>query len=182
MNGQEEGKEEEKLELVFGTEKLLESAKEPFIGEVTYAEFPCHCEECEKGARKLEEMQTAEGVPVNVPERLHIFITPLTVFTEPQRQWWNPTKTKLSRWGDLQKQLEKLGVMDKFKTEREQAFMGMVAEWNWVEVEEVGVSTTKRAVLHWIPVRILTEEEVTTLKAGQPSEPSDTGDEGTKLD
>jgi len=182
MNEQDEGKEEEKLELVFGTEKLLESAKEPFVGEVTYAVFPCHCEDCEKGARTLEEKQKAEGDPVNVPERLHVHIKPLTVYTKEQSQWWNPTKTKLSRWGDLQKQLEKLGVMDRFKTDGFEAFMGMIAEWHWVEVEEVGVSTTKRAVLHWIPVRILTEEEVTALKASQsstgdlPSGESGTGD------
>lgn len=181
MEEQTEQKEE-KLELVFGTEKLLDSAKEPFIGKVTSAEFPCHCEECEKGARNLEEKQKAAGEPVNVPERLHIFITPLTVYTEPQRQWWNPTKTKLSKWGDLQKRLEELGIIDKFKTEREKAFIGMVAEWHWVPVLEVGVSTIDREVLHWLPVRILTESEIADVREGESDPSSGNAGESTKLD
>ena len=65
---------EEKLELVFGTENLLESAKEPFIGEVIYAEFPCNCEECKKGAATMLEKFQKEA-----PERLHIHIKPRDV-------------------------------------------------------------------------------------------------------
>jgi len=190
MNGQQTEQEEEKLELVFGTEKLLESAKEPFVGEVIYAEFPCHCEDCEKGATAMLEKFQREA-----PERLHIHIKPLTVYTEVQHNWWIPTKTKLSRWGALQAQLEKLGIIEKFKTEREKAFMGIVAEWKWSEVE-VGVTGDIKS--HWLPVRILSEAEVATIRSqtslpsaqpsessasNEPSEPSsDAVGEGAKLD
>ena len=166
MNEQQQ--EEETLELVFGTEKLLESAKEPFVGEVVYSIFPCHCIDCEKGAGTLQEQYGKVA-----PERLHIHIKPLTVYTEIQHNWWIPTKTKLSRWGALQAQLETLGLMDKFKSDGYNAFMGMVAEWTW---SEVAVGVTGDAKFHWIPTRILTEEEVTTLKAGQSSEASGTDD------
>ena len=184
MNGQETQQEqkEEKLELVFGTEKLLESAKEPFVGEVIYAEFPCHCEDCEKGATAMLEKFKREA-----PERLHIHIKPLTVYTEVQHNWWIPTKTKLSRWGALQEQLEKLGIIEKFKTEREKAFMGMVAEWAW---SEVAVGVTGDAKFHWLPVKLLTPEEADMVRQQKdertptplPSDtPGDTGDT-TKLD
>ena len=156
MNEQETEQKEEKLDLVFGTEKLLESAKENFVGEVIYAEFPCHCEDCEKGATAMLEKYQREA-----PERLHIHIKPLTVYTEVQHNWWIPTKTKLSRWGALQEQLEKLGVIEKFKTEREKAFMGMVAEWQW---SEVAVGVTGDMKFHWLPTRILTEADVAALK------------------
>jgi len=166
MNGQETQQEEKKLELVFGTEKLLESAKEPFVGEVIYAEFPCHCADCEKGATAMLEQYQKEA-----PERLHIHIKPLTVYTEVQHNWWIPTKTKLSRWGALQEQLEKLGLIEKFKKEREKAFMGMVAEWQW---SEVAVGVTGDAKFHWLPIRLLTEADVAALKTGadQPGESS----------
>ncbi len=165
MNEQEEEKKEEKLELVFGTENLLESAKEPFVGEVIYAEYPCHCEDCEKGAGTL-----AEKYERVAPERLHIKLKPLSVYTEIQHQWWIPTKTKLSRWGALQKQLETLGLMEKFKTDGHKAFMGLVAEWHWSEVA-VGVTGDEKS--HWIPVRILTADEVAGIRSAQPSEPSE---------
>ena len=148
-------KKEDELELVFGTEKLLESAKEPFIGEVIYAEYPCHCEDCEKGAARMLEKFGREA-----PERLHIHIKPLTVYTEVQHNWWIPTKTKLSRWGALQEQLVKLGLMNRFKTEREKAFMGMVAEWQW---KEVAVGVTGDIKAHWLPVRILGQQETEEL-------------------
>ena len=148
-------KKEDELELVFGTEKLLESAKEPFIGEVIYAEYPCHCEDCEKGAARMLEKFGREA-----PERLHIHIKPLTVYTEVQHNWWIPTKTKLSRWGALQEQLVKLGLMNRFKTEREKAFMGMVAEWQW---KEVAVGVTGDIKSHWLPVRILGQQETEEL-------------------
>lgn len=170
MAKKDENKEEE-LTLVFGTEGLLESAKEPFIGEVIYAEYPCHCEDCEKGATAMLEKYEREA-----PDRLHIHIKPLTVYTEVQHNWWIPTKTKLSRWGALQEQLEKLGLIDRFKTEREKAFMGLVAEWQWAEV---AVGVTGDAKFHWLPMRILTEDEIATARA---SKPEDTGEEKAKLD
>ena len=187
---------EEKLELVFGTENLLESAKEPFIGEVIYAEFPCNCEECKKGAATMMEKFQKEA-----PERLHIHIKPLTVYTEVQHNWWIPAKTKLSRWGALQEQLQALGLMSRFKVEGFKAFRGMVAEWHWKEVE-VGVTGDLKS--HWLPMRILeqqeTEELMNNLAVETPSSPEsgdvtsdatgtvDTGegtdavDAGTKLD
>jgi hypothetical protein len=146
---------EEKLELVFGTENLLESAKEPFIGEVIYAEFPCNCEECKKGAATMLEKYQKEA-----PERLHIHIKPLTVYTEVQHNWWIPTKTKLSRWGALQEQLQALGLMSRFKVEGFKAFRGMVAEWHWKEVE-VGVTGDLKS--HWLPMRILEQQETEEL-------------------
>lgn len=174
----EDKNKEEELTLVFGTEGLLETAKEPFIGEVTSAEYPCHCDECKKGAVELERKYTEEGIVGRAsPGSLHILIKPLTVYIKEQREWWVPTKTRLSKWGALQKQLETLGLMDRFKTEREKAFMGMTAEWQWTLVEEIGVSTAKRpAVFHWIPVRILTEDEIAAVKASKPE------DEKTSLD
>lgn len=187
MNEQQTEQKEEKLELVFGTEKLLESAKEPFIGEVIYAEYPCHCADCEKGATAMFDKYQKVA-----PERLHVQIKPLTVYTEVQHNWWIPTKTKISRWGALQEQLEKLGMIDQFKSEREKAFMGMVAEWQW---SEVAVGVTGDAKSHWLPVKLLTADDVIALKtavAGQPSESSassepsepssDAVGEGTKLD
>ena len=184
MNETQEQKEE-KLELVFGTEKLLESAKEPFVGEVIYAEFPCHCEDCEKGATAMLEKFQREA-----PERLHIHIKPLTVYTEVQHNWWIPTKTKLSRWGALQEQLEKLGIIEKFKTEREKAFMGMIAEWQW---SEVAVGVTGDMKFHWLPVKLLTPEEADMVRqqkeasteSAKPSESivsDESVGEGTKLD
>lgn len=174
MNGQETQQEqkEEKLELVFGSEKLLESAKEPFVGEVIYAEFPCHCEDCEKGAVAMLEKFEREA-----PDRLHIHIKPLTVYTEVQHNWWIPTKTKLSRWGALQKQLEILGIIEKFKTEREKAFMGMVAEWQW---SEVAVGVTGDMKFHWLPIKLLTPEEADMVRRQKEeitptSLPSDSG-------
>ncbi len=153
---------EDELTLVFGTEGLLESAKEPFIGEVIYAEYPCHCEDCEKGATGLASAYGREA-----PDRLHIKMKPLTVYDKIQHQWWIPTKTKLSRWGALQAKLEELGLIDKFKTDREQAFMNIVAEWEWTEVA-VGVTGDEK--FHWTPKRILTEDEVAKLKSGEASE------------
>lgn len=170
MIKKDENKEE--LTLVFGTEGLLESAKEPFIGEVIYSEFPCHCEDCEKGATAMLEKYKREA-----PDRLHIQIKPLSVYTEVQHNWWIPTKTKLSRWGDLQAQLEKLGLMDRFKTEREKAFIGLVADWEW---REVAVGVTGDAKFHWLPVRITLKEEIDALKAGKSEE--DTGKNKPKLD
>ena len=168
MNEDEkEEQKEEKLELVFGTEKLLESAKENFVGEVIYAEFPCHCEDCEKGATAMLEKLQREA-----PERLHIHIKPLTVYTEVQHNWWIPTKTKLSRWGALQEQLEKLGIINNFKTEREKAFMGIVAEWQW---SEVAVGVTGDAKFHWLPIRLLTEDEIAGIGSAKPSESSASG-------
>jgi len=166
MNETENKEKEEKLELVFGTEKLLESAKEPFIGEVIYAEYPCHCDECEKGAAKMLEKFGREA-----PDRLHIHIKPLTVYTEVQHNWWIPTKTKLSRWGALQEQLVKLGIMERFKKEREKAFMGMVAEWQW---KEVAVGVTGDIKSHWLPVRILDQRETEELMKSLETE--STGD------
>jgi len=160
---------EEEMKLVFGTEKLLESAKEAFIGEVIYAEYPCHCADCEKGAAAMLEKFGREA-----PERLHIHIKPLTVYTEVQHNWWIPTKTKLSRWGALQEQLVNLGMMDKFKTEREKAFMGMVAEWQW---KEVAVGVTGDIKSHWLPMRILdqreTEELMKNLEVERPMTPDE---------
>jgi hypothetical protein len=167
---------EEKLELVFGTENLLESAKEPFIGEVIYADFPCNCEECKKGAATMMEKFQKEA-----PERLHIHIKPLTVYTEVQHNWWIPTKTKLSRWGALQEQLQTLGLMSRFKVEGFKAFRGMVAEWHWKEVE-VGVTGDLKS--HWLPMRILGQQETEELMKNleveqastphkQPAQPSD---------
>jgi len=185
MNEQNESKKDE-LTLEFGTEKLLESAKENFIGEVIYAEFPCHCEDCEKGATSMLEKYQREA-----PERLHIHIKPLTVYTEVQHNWWIPTKTKLSRWGALQEQLEKLGIIEKFKTEREKAFMGIVAEWQW---SEVAVGVTGDMKFHWLPIKLLTEADIAEIASGlagdnkpdessSSSEPStDAVGEGTKLD
>lgn len=155
MNEQKENKEE-KLELVFGSENLLDSAKEPFVGEVIYSKFPCHCEDCEKGAVALKEKFQRIA-----PDRLHIHLKPLTVYTEVQHQWWIPTKTKLSRWGALQEQLEKLGIINDFKKNGEKAFVGMVAEWRWAEVA-VGVTGDEK--YHWIPTRLLTEDEVAKIK------------------
>lgn len=177
----EDKNKKEELTLVFGTEGLLESAKEPFIGEVIFAEYPCHCEDCEKGALGLAKMLAEEGRAGEMHSgSLHIKIKPLTVYTKEQSEWWIPTKTKLSKWGALQKQLETLGLIDRFKTEREKAFMSMTAEWQWTLVEEVGVSTAKRpAVFHWIPVRILTEDEIATARA---SKPEDASEEKTSLD
>lgn len=175
MNGEEN--KDEGLELQFGTENLLESAKEPFIGEVIYAEYPCHCEECEKGAAKMMETFKKEA-----PPRLHIKIKPLTVYTEVQHNWWIPTKTKLSRWGALQQQLVDLSLMETFKQEREQAFMGIVAEWKW---KEVAVGVTGDEKFHWLPVRILSDDEVEKLKS-ETSDESVPGEgeheEDTKLD
>ena len=160
---------EEEMKLVFGTEKLLESAKEAFIGEVIYAEYPCHCADCEKGAAAMLEKFGREA-----PDRLHIHIKPLTVYTEVQHNWWIPTKTKLSRWGALQEQLVNLGMMDKFKTEREKAFMGMVAEWQW---KEVAVGVTGDIKSHWLPMRILdqreTEELMKNLEVERPMTPDE---------
>ena len=187
-----ENKEEE-MKLVFGTEKLLESAKEAFIGEVIYAEYPCHCADCEKGAAAMVEKFGREA-----PDRLHIHIKPLTVYTEVQHNWWIPTKTKLSRWGALQEQLVNIGMMGRFKTEREKAFMGMVAEWQW---KEVAVGVTGDIKSHWLPMRILdqqeTEELMKSLEAKESGDVLETSnasgttadvgtdastDEGSKLD
>lgn len=170
MTEKDKNKKEE-LTLVFGTEGLLESAKEPFIGEVIYSEFPCHCEDCEKGATALQQEYQRTA-----PDRLHIKMKPLTVYTEVQHQWWIPTKTKLSRWGALQEQLEKLGLMDNFKINREKAFMGLVVEWQW---SEVAVGVTGEPKSYWQPIRILTEDEIATARA---STPEDTGEKKTKLD
>lgn len=163
-NNLEKEKDEEKLELVFGTEKLLESAKEPFVGEVIYAEYPCHCEDCEKGASALQEQYGKVA-----PDRLHIKMKPLSVYTEVQHQWWNPTKTKLSKWGALQAQLEALGLMDKFKTDGVKAFLGLVAEWTWADV---AVGVTGEEKFHWLPSKILTGEEIDELVSQQSDEPS----------
>ena len=148
----EEGivKEEEKLE--FGTESLLESAKEPFVGEVIYAVYPCNCEMCQKGAGKIE------GEP---PKRLHIKILPYTVYDKVQHQWFSPTKTKLSRWGKLNEKLEQLGLIKEFKENGVKAFVGKVFEWAWIEFP-VGVGN--RTVGCWLPVRLLPAEEVKKLK------------------
>jgi hypothetical protein len=94
------------------------------------------------------------------PERLHIHIKPLTVYTEVQHNWWIPTKTKLSRWGALQEQLQTLGLMSKFKVEGFKAFRGLIAEWHWKEVE-VGVTGDLKS--HWLPMRILEQQETEEL-------------------
>lgn len=143
---------EQKEELEFGTDKLLETAKEPFIGEVIYAVYPCNCPECQKGAGKIE------GEP---PKRLHIKILPYTVYDKIQHQWYSPTKTKMSRWGKLNEKLEQLGIINEFKEKGVKAFLGKVFEWAWIEFP-VGVGN--RTVGAWLPIRLIPPEEAKKLK------------------
>jgi len=94
--------------------------------------------------------------------------------------------------------LVNLGMMDRFKTEREKAFMGMVAEWQW---KEVAVGVTGDIKSHWLPMKILdqreTEELMKSLEAKESGDVLETSnasgttadvgtdastDEGSKLD
>ena len=152
MENLEEGKFEEEEKLEFGTEHLLKSAKEDFIGEVIYAVYPCHCEMCEKGAGKIE------GEP---PKRIHIKILPYTVYDKVQHQWYSPTKTRMSRYGALNENLEKMGIIDEFKSKGISAFMGKVFQWHWGEIK-VGIGD--RVVGCWLPVRLLPKDEAEKLK------------------
>lgn len=153
MNG-EEGKK-----LLFGTEHLLETAKQPFVGRVVYAVYPCKCPDCQRGEERLEG---------EAPERLHIKIEPLDgTYEKVQHQWYAPTKTRLSRWGKLNEYLEKMGIIDEFKQKGEQAFIDKVFRWVWMEFS-VGVGN--RTVGAWIPVEYLGTYEEWKKKQGGSEE------------
>ena len=150
---------------VFGTENLARSAKENFIGTVTYAKLPCDCEDCRKGAEKVLE-ETGRVAP----DRLHIKIQPIDgTYEKEQQQWYVPTKTIVSRWGEFNKRLEEMGLVKELNEKGVEALIGKTFEWEWVSMK-VGVKP-QREVEAWMPKRLLTEEEVKKFGggAGEPN-------------
>ena len=140
-------------------EELLETFREPFIGKIVHAKFPCDCEICKSGESALQalnEERALRGEEIREfkrPEQFHIEIEPLTVYSRNQHEWYPKRKTRFSKWGAMLAAFRRLGY-DKFKPEE---LVGKVFEWEYKKIE---VGTAKREVYVWLPVRELTEEEV----------------------
>ena len=130
-------------EIILDPDSLSEEAREPFIGEVVWAKYPCDCEVCSRGQFGQDQ--------------LHIQIQPIDgVYSATQHEWYRPTKTARSAYGMLVKALAKLGM----KKIKPSDLVGKVFEWHYTEYETPGGD--KKYV--WIPSRLLSDAEVSTLK------------------
>lgn len=145
------------MSLKFGTEGLLASARENFIGEITSAVYPCKCDVCRKGDKALiAQGQEPSG------DRLHMKMEPLTVYEKIQQEWLTPTKTLKSKWGAFNQRLEQIGC----KVKSEADLIGKVFEFESATIK-AGVTDTEVTV--WLPVREVTGEELEKLRSAKKS-------------
>lgn len=125
-------------EVVIDDRDLSETEKQPFVGKVIWSRYPCDCDICK-----------------NAPyggDKWHIQIKPLDgVYTAVQHQWYRPSKTTKSGWGQMMKRLVKLGFRGLHPSDLE----GKVFEWHW---EKFKYPSGETAV--WLPVREITGSEL----------------------
>jgi len=172
--------EEGKPNIKFGVDNL-ESAEEAmkraqanYIGTVTAARFPCNCELCQKGAAKLHEMVEAGANAGEVGDRLHIEVEPLTVRHKTQHIFANETKTIASRWGELNKSFDTLGLVPELNEKGVMALVGKTFEFEKKEIP-VGIplrGKEQRTAVVDVPIRTVPPEEIDRLKAEQTNEPN----------
>ena len=160
---------------MFRVEDLREEVREPFIGLAVLAEFPCKCRICQKGTAKLLEM----GRQPRTTDRVHIVIKPLEKYQKFQNAWYNRSNLIWSALGAFTIALNNLigfkpksdSVEEQWK-EVKQFIEGKVFLWESVKPAE-WVSKTlnkpiprnippalKDAKEQWIPVKIVTKEEL----------------------
>lgn len=132
-------------ELEFGTDNLSEEARQPFKGEIVYAKYPCDCDQCQKGAAKLEGQFGGED-----RDKLHIKMEAIDgTYDKKQHEWLVPSKTIKSKWGAFNQRLEQLGVMPEIQSEGLEALVGKVFTFKSEEIEVgVGDNTTDT----WLPI------------------------------
>jgi len=120
---------------MFRTEDLGISVREPFVGIVVEANYPCECEVCEKGTQRLIEM----GRELRTTKRVHIVIKPLEKYDKFQHAWYNESKLVWSGIGAFTISLnEFIGFKPSGKTPEEQ----------WVEVKKF----IEGKVFEWVSV------------------------------
>ncbi len=170
---------------MFRFDELSESVREPFIGVVVRAEYPCECEICKRGYAKLEEM----GREVRTLEKVHIVIKPLEKYEKLQHAWYGKSKLKFSALGAFTLALNNMvGFVPSARDEKRaweevKSFMeGKVFQWDSVKPAEfvltelakmypekeeklksVYVSLPdgiRNAREVWIPVRKIDEDEL----------------------
>lgn len=132
----------------FGLEHLSDTAREPFVGEIVYAQYPCNCEDCQKGD---DAIMAREGRATS-QKRLHIKIRPLDgTYDKEQPEWYARAKTLMSSWGQFMVQMDKLGVMPELKQRGAPALIGKVFRW---EYREISVGVGDKTTHVWLPVAI----------------------------
>ncbi len=132
-------------DLEFGTDNLSEEARQPFKGKIVYADYPCSCDMCQKGAAKVEGQFGGSG-----RDKLHIKMEALDgTYEKKQHEWLVPSKTIKSKWGRFNQKLEELGVMPEIQKKGLEALEGMVFTFQSKDIEVgVGDNTTNA----WLPV------------------------------
>ena len=160
---------------MFRLEDLSESVREQFVGIVVKAEFPCNCEICEKGTKKLIEM----GREPREADRVHIVIKPLEKYENYQHAWYNKSKLVWSGIGAFTVALNKLlGFVPSGSTPEEQwnsvrSFL-MCKAFVWDSVNPIDFIVKKTGKIPpknlpeglkgaretWIPVKVVTDKEL----------------------
>lgn len=141
---------------IWEPDKLAEEAvPEEMEGKIVYAVFPCDCEVCIKGDRRLEEM----GSERRSVSRLHITAEDVHGERGDLHEWYTPSKTVKSKWGALMKRLKDLGVDPtkdvKETIDDENHIRGLEdATFVW-ESEPVEVGIGGRKVDTWLPKEVV---------------------------
>lgn len=160
---------------MFRTEDLREDVREPFVGMVVKAEYPCNCPICERGTQKLIEM----GRELRTTSRIHIVIKPLEKYENFQHAWFNESKLIWSGLGAFTVALNaKLAFVPEGKTPEEQwksvkKFLeGNIFLWESVNPVEFVSETLDKPVPKnlptnlkdarevWVPIKIVRPEEI----------------------
>lgn len=157
--------------LTFGAGDLSETARENFVGMIIESNYPCNCEVCLRGAQSLESTGQARK------ESLHIQISPAHVYDKTQHEWFVPSKTKVSKWGAFNEQLDQLGITKRLKSEQD--LVGMVFEF---ESREVKVGFGDKVVPCWVPIREVGQKEFDKLSEESSEGTIDVDDEQQVLD
>ena len=158
---------------MFRLEDLSESIREPFVGIVVHAEFPCDCEVCQRGEQKLQEM----GRETRGARRIHIAIKPLERYDKFQHTWYTESKLLWSGFGAFVLALNKLGFVPTGNTPEEQwnsvkkYLLCNIFQWESINAVDYIIKNTgkvppklpegiKGAREIWIPVKKLSSKEV----------------------
>ena len=167
---------EGKPKIIFGVDNLetaeeaAKRARANYIGTVVAARYPCHCELCQKGEDALRAM----GETGELGDRLHIEVEPLTVRHKIQHIFANATTTVASKWGELNKAFDKLGLMKDLQEQGVGSLVGKTFEFDIREIP-VGIqlrNSPQRTVVVDIPIRIVPPDEIEKLKSEQTNEPN----------
>lgn len=156
----------------FGTSDLRETQKEPFVGEVSFSEWDCDCEDCQNGQVRLREyfekqVSSSEITEAEMNEQLkraslgvnwHVKYAPIDGVYEKEQSNFIPYKknmSKISKYGTYVSSLEGMGVVLKIPEDH----IGQV-----FELDPQNIKIGKKSIEMWIPVRQLEEDEIKAYK------------------